>query len=157
MPNWANSGGPKRSRCHDQTVTHIPDLAPYDYYRGAPAALAVGWLDASVAFVAGECPPDVRDRLEDLSTAPVRLMRGYHYCQFCEAASPPAKLLRADIRLYEEPDVAHGNGEIWVTDGDGMNFAAPVLILHYIDEHKYLPPPSFIAAVRAGARTPGVD
>ena len=62
-------------------------------------------------------------------------MRGYHYCQFCEATSEPPRQLRADIDLYESPDVAHGNGEVWVTDGDGTRFAAPCLIVHYIDAH----------------------
>jgi hypothetical protein len=62
-------------------VTHIADLAPYDYYRGAPAALAVEWLDVSEPLATGVCPPDVRDRLASLGLEPVRLMRGYHYCQ----------------------------------------------------------------------------
>lgn len=149
--------GCQRSLCHDHSVTHIPDLAPYDYYPGAPEALAVGWLDASETFSTGECPPDVRDHVEDLSREPVRLTRGRHYCQFCEATVPPPKRLRADMPVYEAPDVASGNGEIWVTDHGGTNFAAPVLVLHYIDEHDYLPPTPFIDAVRSGSRTPGID
>jgi hypothetical protein len=83
-------------------------------------------------------------------------MRGYHYCQFCEATAEPPKLLRADIRLYEAPEVARGNGEIWITDHNGTNFAAPRLIVHYIDEHGYMPPLSYIEAVRLGAPTQGL-
>ena len=62
-------------------MTHIRDLAPYDYHPRSPPAIAVGWLDAGARFASGPCPQDVRDRLEDLSRDPVRLMRGYHYCQ----------------------------------------------------------------------------
>jgi hypothetical protein len=138
-------------------VTFIPDLAPYDYHPGAPGALAVGWLDQSEPLITGACPDDVRDRLEELSHAPVGLTRGYHYCQFCLLTAGPPRLLRADIRLYEPPDVARGNGEIWLTAPDGTKYAAPALIAHYIDEHDYLPPSSFIEAVRVGVPTEGVS
>jgi hypothetical protein len=134
-------------------VTFIADLAPYDYYPGALPALAVGWLDSGAPFTVGSCPQDVRDRLQDLGRKPVRLMRGYHYCQFCLATAGPERLLRADIRLYEAPDVARGNGEIWLTSPGGTNFAAPVLVTHYIDEHGYMPPSMFIEAVRLGEPT----
>jgi hypothetical protein len=143
--------------CDDRDVTHIPDLAPYNYYPRAPDALAVGWLDSTEPFPTGAFPQDVLPRLKELSERPVRLMRGYHYCQFCQAVSRPPRLLRADIRLYEPPDVAHGNGEIWITGPDGVNFAAPVLIVHYIDEHGYLPPRSFIEAIRVGTPTPDLS
>ncbi len=65
--------------------------------------------------------------------------------------------MRADTRLYEAPDVKRGNGEIWLTIHDGTNYAAPTLILHYIDEHAYLPPVAFIEAVREGAPTDGLS
>ena len=38
------------------------------------------------------------------------------------------------------------NGEIRVVK-EGLTFAAPVLIVHYIEEHGYLPPAQFIEAV----------
>lgn len=91
-----------------------------------------------------------------LGARPVRLMRGYHYCQFREAAVEPLRVIRADILLYEAPDVARGNGEIWLTGVDGTNFAAPVLIGHYVEEHRYLSPDGFIEAVRTGVPTSGV-
>lgn len=134
-------------------MTFIADLEPYDYYPGAPQALAVGWLDSGEPFTAGACPQDVRDRLEGLSREPVHLTRGYHYCQFCMTTAGPGLLLRADINLYEDPDVARGNGEIWLTSPSGTNFAAPALIAHYIDAHSYIPPGVFIEAVRFGDPT----
>lgn len=142
---------------NDRRVTHIPDLAPYDYYGGAPEALAVGWLDLSAPFATGACPCDVLNRLVRLADEPVRLMRGVHYCQFCAAEAAPPRVIREDIRLYEPPDVPHGNGELWITAPDGTHFAAPTLITHYIEHHQYLPPASYLDAVRTGVPTLGVD
>jgi len=39
-----------------------------------------------------------------------------------------------------------GNGEIRVADA-GIVYAAPVLVVHYIEEHDYLPPTQFLKAV----------
>ena len=134
-------------------MAHIPDLVSYDYYPGGPEALAIGWLDASQAFATGICPRDVRDRLDELSREPVRLMRGYHYCQFCWDTAPRPTHLKPDLRLMEEPHVARGNGEIRITAPHGTNYVAPALVVHYLDEHGYLPPLAFIAAVREGSAT----
>jgi hypothetical protein len=41
---------------------------------------------------------------------------------------------------------AGGTGEIRVAY-EGVTFAAPVLIVHYIEEHGYLPPTQFLAAL----------
>lgn len=138
-------------------MTFISDLAPYNYLPGAPEALAVGWLDASEPFATGTCPDEVKDRLRVLARTPVRLTRGYHYCQFCLAKAPAPRLLREDIRLYEPPDVARSHGEIWLTALDGTRYAAPEMLAHYVDAHGYLPPSAFIEAVRFGVPTDGLS
>ena len=131
-------------------MAYIADLAPYDYHPGAPDALAVGWLDTNEPFPTGNCPRDVRDWLAELARRPVRVMRGSHYCEFCLASQPssPRKYVNEAIRLVEPADISHGNGEIWVTASDGTNYAAPALLVHYIDAHHYLPPDPFLRAVR---------
>jgi len=43
-------------------------------------------------------------------------------------------------------DSHSSNGEIRVSHG-GIPFAAPVLIVRYIEEHRYLPPAEFLKAV----------
>jgi hypothetical protein len=45
---------------------------------------------------------------------------------------------RHEIRL--------GNGEIRVPGANGLVYAAPTLICHYIDEHEYGPPEDFLHA-----------
>jgi hypothetical protein len=40
-----------------------------------------------------------------------------------------------------------GDGEIRVIGADGVTYAAPVLLLHYVVVHKYSPPQQFVEAV----------
>jgi hypothetical protein len=44
-----------------------------------------------------------------------------------------------------------GNGEIRVAAANGITYVAPVLVLHYVVAHKYLPPQEFIDAVTNAA------
>lgn len=44
--------------------------------------------------------------------------------------------------------VAIGGANLFVP-GDGVIYAAPSTIIHYIDAHRYLPPAAFVAAVHA--------
>jgi hypothetical protein len=37
-----------------------------------------------------------------------------------------------------------GNGEIWVRDAASIWYAAPRLIIHYVEKHRYCPPRAFI-------------
>jgi hypothetical protein len=50
-----------------------------------------------------------------------------------------------------------GNGEIRVFSAEGEIFAAPTMLLHYITVHNYLPPPSFLEAVKNGPVPPMQD
>ena len=55
--------------------------------------------------------------------------------------------------MLDAPQRAMGNGEIRVVDtASGITYVAPVLVLHYVVAHGYLPPPEFIdAAIEAAA------
>jgi hypothetical protein len=46
-----------------------------------------------------------------------------------------------------------GNGEIRVTAMNGITYVAPVLILHYVVAHGYLPPREFVHAAINAAST----
>jgi hypothetical protein len=39
-----------------------------------------------------------------------------------------------------------GNGEIRITASNGITYVAPILILHYVVAHGYLPPQEFVDA-----------
>jgi hypothetical protein len=43
--------------------------------------------------------------------------------------------------------MARSSAEIRVASTSGVTYAAPVLILHYVEAHKYLPPAAFVATV----------
>lgn len=84
--------------------------------------------------------------------SPVRRTRGFHHCEFCLADARPSDAVAEN----EDPNLVRGNGEVWFTTKDATNLAAPVMIVHYITHHEYLPPDQFIEAVRAGRRTRGL-
>jgi hypothetical protein len=46
------------------------------------------------------------------------------------------------------------DAEIRVVASDGVWLVAPTLMLHYVTEHAYEPPPEFIAALTAGPFAP---
>ncbi|GAA3882398.1 DUF7919 family protein [Tessaracoccus defluvii] len=118
-----------------EDLTSLPD---------GDGRVAVGWLEAGHAFTTGGCDPRVRDRLVHLAFEPEERMRGYHYCEFCTEESP------ISVTGAEDPGkfVNLGDAEIWVRDREQV-FAAPTLIIHYIDAHGYRPPAVFCEAVLA--------
>lgn len=120
-------------------MAYFADLTPYSYshsrFTEQPDALNVGWLEDREAFLSGNVPEGFPERLRKLTRTPVNLYRGWHTC-WCGVGGG-----RDD----------YANGEIRVTGADGTVYAAPVLIAHYVDAHRYLPPQAFIDAVLATA------
>jgi len=49
--------------------------------------------------------------------------------------------------MITPPPEMMGNGEIRVAGLNGLVYVAPVLIVHYVQVHSYLPPAEFIRAV----------
>lgn len=110
-------------------VTYFPDLSPYAYGRHShPGVVHVGWLDDTHTYPQGPVAPVLVEKMRRLATKPVELYRGKHVCELCPETN------------------CSSNGEIRLFLG-GITFAAPVLIVHYIEEHRYLPPPEFLRAV----------
>ncbi len=130
-------------------MSYYPDLSPYVYTSTKVQMLNVGWLAAGHPFPTGATDPAVRDHLVRLASSPVNVMRGLHYCDFCDVESPlPAETLRDPV------GVAYlGTGEVHVESG-GLIFVAPTLVIHYIDAHDYRPPAAFCEAVRAATADP---
>jgi hypothetical protein len=50
--------------------------------------------------------------------------------------------------------VTVGDAEIRVGAEDGTWLVAPTLVLHYVTDHAYAPPPEFIEAVATGRFAP---
>ncbi len=107
----------------------------------------VGWLEAGRAYAKGEVPKSDVERLERLTLLtwkPPFRAHGWHDCTLCgrRPADGPMK------RTIAGQSVLLGAWEIFVPDGNIM-YSTPTLILHYIEDHGYLPPPAFLQALRA--------
>lgn len=122
-------------------MTYFADLTPHTYTpTDGMSVLNVGWLDKSNTFRQGSTSPEFQVALGRLCQNPVHLHRGYHCCQFCPVEAYPPR----------HPSECTGNGQIRVLGQDGIWYAAPTLIHHYVVSHKYQPPPEFIEAVLLG-------
>lgn len=106
--------------------------------------LGIGWLDISMPYATGSTPAAFRERLlEHCVRGVLRLMCGFHFCQFCNHEP-----IRTSL-WYGEQQVLCDNGEIWVSGSDVI-YVAPAMVYHYVTEHGYRPPDEFIDAVMRG-------
>ncbi len=135
-------------------MTYFSDHSPYAYGHGShPGVVHVGWLDNIHAYPKGAVDARLIEKMKLLASKPLQLYRGMHICELC--AEPP-DLVKTTLpnRVVLDPNCSwarwvhqrSGNGEIRVSGG-GIVFAAPVLIVHYIEAHSYLPPTQFLKAV----------
>ena len=142
-------------------MSFFPDFSPYAYEnRPFPGVVHIGWLDGVHPFPTGSMKPGLLETIRKLASQPVELYRGYHVCEVCVEPSDVEKKFMPHNKMIIDPDCSwakwvkarQGNGEIRVP-GKGVTFAAPILIVHYIEEHHYLPPQEFLEAVekQAGA------
>lgn len=126
---------------------HFPDLSLYSYYQPQSFAdvLNVGWIGRGQAFPVGKASHDFLDKLKLLiregSHFEVNRMRSVHPCNVCGERDFATLNSRAGIPV--------GAAEIWVPRVGGGFFASPSMILHYVMDHNYLPPDSFIDSVLA--------
>ncbi|MET9520042.1 hypothetical protein [Streptomyces sp. NPDC002994] len=142
-------------------MTYYADLTPYTYdtdesttqeqeaaapvgdsrdFRGLPQ-VNVGWLARVRPYAKGDPPPQLVETLKQMQrTHRVQQTRGYHFCPWCAA-----RLLGL---LGARDNCPRGSAEIRVI-GEGVVYAAPELIAHYVEAHNYAPPAEFVRAVLA--------
>lgn len=123
------------------------DLTEYSYYQNRPLknVFNIGWIDEKNSYAQGEIEQSFKEKLQSVIVgnkafnAHVNKIRGIHPCNLCGADS---------IKLYSRTGscVMLGSSEIWVPSKESY-FAAPSMILHYIEDHNYRPPKEFIKAV----------
>ncbi|QXE36016.1 hypothetical protein KQY30_18915 [Streptomyces sp. GMY02] len=130
-------------------MTHYPDLSRYSYDESDQEMLNVGWLAPEHDYRKGLVDERVVDALRALSVGYDYQMRGIHECEFCGTDRP---VILGGPAL--DTEVWLGSAEIRVRGADGMFYAAPNLVIHYITEHRYCPPEEFCRAV---ARTVGIE
>ncbi|NCS50695.1 MAG: hypothetical protein GPJ29_23535 [Microcystis aeruginosa BK11-02] len=116
------------------TYTH----SPWVFKSGFPYVLLnVGWIGNEIKQNSNSIDDKIFKSLcyniREFIKYPVNLYRGSHRCEICG---------------YDPyvPGVEYkgGNGEIWIQGPNNLVFVAPTMILHYIEDHKYVPPIEFI-------------
>jgi hypothetical protein len=115
-------------------------FGPLDAASWKVPLLAVGWLEQPHRYSRGVAPESLRINLERLVHAAGHAysgmhFRGLHTCSLCAKGSGAAHLESSYMNL--------------LIPGVRVVYAAPAAILHYIQEHSYLPPAEFVAAVGA--------
>jgi hypothetical protein len=127
-------------------MPYFSDLTPYSFLLAkdevSASLLSVGWLSRFHSFPKKPVDARLLEKLLKLCRKPVRLTRGFHRCDFCSGSANSMISMTVDgdkVRL--------GNGEIRVPGTNGVAYAAPTLICHYIDQHEYGPPQEFLDAV----------
>jgi hypothetical protein len=126
-------------------MTTYADLSPYEYTPSADGNVVnVGWLGCESDFQVGSVDESIRLGLRKRAENPLNVMRGWHDCELCGMESPiripPLEGVHGRISL--------GTGELWVVGDAGITYVAPTLIVHYVEDHGYVPPASFNAALR---------
>ena len=124
-------------------MAYFADLTPYSYLHAQRSRLLlnVGWLGGGHAFPTALPSDEVLSALFTACKTRVNLTRGFHACSLCRSPGYPTK---AD---WEGEVLQLGSAEIRVAHKNGLTFAAPNLIFHYVKEHHYLPPPIFLEAL----------
>jgi hypothetical protein len=124
-------------------MAYFPDLSTYSYTAPGPtpAVRNVGWLDVQHAFTRGPVSPDEAAKLVALAMyKTVQQMRGFHQCPFCD---------RDELAIrHGGLSTLLGSAEIWIPSLQaGVYYAAPDLIVHYVQSHGYQPPDPYLAAL----------
>lgn len=109
------------------------DLTECDYFaeQFSVNRIAVGWLENGKPYEKGETSKKVVEKIHEfIKTSGMYVyFLGYHKCDFCDFIN--VELGAATILIAYKKKV----------------YICPALIVHYIENHQYLPPTEFIEAV----------
>lgn len=120
-------------------MSYYEDLTPYNYHHYSVKELNVGWLEKEHEFNTGNVPEGFLDRLKTISNKPMFQTRGFQLCHFCKEQIVDNKI-----------KCATSSNEIRIVSADGKIYASPMMIIHYVESHNYLPPQEFVDAVMNG-------
>lgn len=109
---------------------YFPDFHIEKAYNGRLQLVKIGWLDTQ-NYTKGEVSQEFLEKLKEIPFS-IRT-KGWHDCPFCSKAK--------SSNQYYIPLKGDITGRIF--------YDAPEMIIHYCEEHNYLPPQEFIDAVMA--------
>lgn len=124
------------------------NLHPIDFSKYDDTSLNVyniGWLGKSSDHDINYSNLSLIDKLKCLlKRERVNLTRGITLCSLC---SKGENRIRVDI---DGDSLLLGISEVWIPNGvQNKIFAAPDLIIHFIEKHNYRPPQEFIEAIES--------
>jgi hypothetical protein len=106
----------------------------------------IGWLNSAATFPIGYVEPQLLDILKrafvgdgKCDAEAVLIRSAQHCCEICGATPGFVELAGKKKPL--------GASEIWIPGEEGSFYAAPSLVIHYIETHGYLPPSEFLDAL----------
>jgi len=112
---------------------HFDDLSNDTYLGHCPYLKSIGWLGAGHEFTTGDPPADLVALLEEQLKD--------HWCCFACAGRHGCEFCQAEGR-------EHLDSRNFIIPGKTTAYLAPGMILHYVQQHRYLPPAEFIEALR---------
>lgn len=135
-------------------IMHFEDLSLYTYGLSKPieGVRNIGWLCKDIAYPTGGTMPHLVEALKRWAiVAEVNQMRGFEQCKLCPVlrGNNPGEILAGYMQTstsWNNEKLWLGASEIWIPDGQGGIFAAPSLIIHYVETHYYQPPMEFVEA-----------
>ncbi len=127
-------------------MAFFQDLSLYCYQQSGvrSGTQNIGWIGAKEPFPKGDASDAFLKRLWQFCKVPVVQTRGFHVCDLCNM--PTDVVPRFE---FERETLKLGSAEIRVIGKDGLIYAAPNLIFHYVRDHRYKPPQAFVDAVLA--------
>lgn len=131
-------------------MPYIEDLTDYAYAKAAyfrSFTKAIGWLDREHKFKTGPQDEEFLGLLWQFCKFSVAQSRGLHKCEFCPSTVSPTAERNGEKLIL-------GTAEIRVFGEDGIIYAAPTLIYHYVALHQYTPPEEFVRALKTGPSPP---
>lgn len=126
---------------------YYKDLSHFDYIQDlviTEPAMNVGWLSSEYEYVKSEANSDFIDALWAFCNQPIIEHRGFHACELCAHGNNLVCL------NHKGHTISLGYKLICVFGSDGAAYLSPDLIFHYVVEHHYAPPQSFVNAVLLG-------
>lgn len=144
-------------RNHGNDHREQMDMATYELLpNGQPVppgiVRRVGFLRRGEPFDTGEVEEAVFERLCELTQNPWQPWGccGVHHCDLCRfTGNSIGTYMRTVNNVPRQPgyriSAASSTVDLWIP-GDGFLYVCPTNITHYIDAHRYCPPPDFCEA-----------
>jgi hypothetical protein len=114
-----------------------------------PGAQNVGWLALGHPFKIDPPLDSDLDLLWRHCKVAINETRGMHVCEFY--SGPDREYFRPS---RDGESLMLGYSEIRVIGPSSQSYAAPSLIYHYVSDHHYRPPDSFLSTLRSGPNPP---